>query len=388
MLVLRFLRFLLGYVIFNASGGFPERFINLCNKNKITLWNLKSSGDTLTACTDCSGYKKIRQAAKKSGMKVRIKRKHGLPFFLESHSARAAVMPGLCICIAVICILSSRIWSIEVTGNYDVSENEIISVFEQLGVSKGVKSKGIDITATEIAALQKLPEISWLNINIEGSAAVIEVRERNKVDIESNDAPADIVAARDGQIIILRTFNGTQEQKIGNAVLKGDLIISGIEENKDLSVNFCRAKGYVVARTNRKINFKQKNKLNVIKKDLKNKTYIIEFFGLKLPLGRTDGNSYKEKTELRINGVTLPAGITECTESNVYETQITLSENKAKALAAVYFFEECTKEFRYLKTQETEITAEADKNFFEFKGEFICLENIGEESAMDIVDTE
>ena len=126
MLVLKFFRFIFGYVGFNAKGGFPERFINLCRLNGINLWNLKSENSVIYACTDCAGYKRIRSVAKKSGMRVRMNKKYGLPFFLNRHSHRSGIIVGVCFCIAAICILSTRIWSIDVTGNVRVPAEETL----------------------------------------------------------------------------------------------------------------------------------------------------------------------------------------------------------------------------------------------------------------------
>ena len=42
MLFVNFVRFILGYICFTATGGFPERFLNLCRLNKIILWDLKN----------------------------------------------------------------------------------------------------------------------------------------------------------------------------------------------------------------------------------------------------------------------------------------------------------------------------------------------------------
>ncbi len=385
MLVLKFLRFVFGYVSFSARGGFPERFINLCRRNSINLWELKSENSVIYACTGCGGYKKIRSVARKSGMKVRIEYKHGLPFFLNRHSRRAGVIVGICFCVAVICILSTRIWSIDVTGNVRVPAEEIIGVFDELGVRKGASGKQIDIKSVEISALQRLPELSWLNINIDGSAARIEVRERVETpDITQDDKPSDIVAAKDGQIVILRPFNGTQEQKIGNAVLKGDLLISGIEENKDLTVSFCRASGYVVARTDRNISVEQKSELKVCKTVSQKNTYIINFLFFSFPLGKTGDNAYREKSELFINGVTLPVGITKCTETVNEESTVNLNENQTQLLATLRFFDKCTEEFRYLETEKSEITASQSKNGCAMNGKFVCIENIGEEIPMEI----
>ncbi len=251
MLLLRFLRFISGYVGFTARGGFSERFLNLCRLNKIVLWELKNNGGVISACTDLVSYKKIRSVARKSGMTVRIKRKYGLPFFLSRHKRRFGVIAGVLVGTVLLLVLSTRIWSIDVIGNTRVPSEKIIGVFEELGVRKGVARSKIDIKTIEFDALRKLDELSWLNINISGSKALVEVREAvEQPEIDDNDnTPTDIVASKDGIITVIRPFNGTAEQSIGNVVVKGDLLISGIEENRDLTVTFCKARGYVVART-------------------------------------------------------------------------------------------------------------------------------------------
>ncbi len=385
MLILKFFRHVLGYVCFTASGGFSERFLNLCRSRNIKLWELKCKNGIITACTDCESYRNIRPVARKSGMKVRIKKKIGMPFFLERHSRRIGVIIGVAMCIAVLCILSTRIWSIDVIGNVRVPSEEIIGVFEELGIRKGVSSRKTDITAVEIAALQRLPEISWLNINIDGSAALIEVRETEKPpNTDDDDTPGDIVAARDGQIIILRPFNGTQEEKIGNPVLKGDLLISGIRENKDLTVSFCRAEGYVVARTNRSIGVSQERTVKVMKPVSRDKKYILDFLFFTVPFGKISDSSYREKSDLYINGVTLPVSITECTQTELSESTVTLSKEQMRLLSMLRFYDKCSEEFRFLKIESADISFADSENSCTIGGKFVCIENIGEEKKMQI----
>lgn len=386
MLFLNFVRFIFGYVSFTARGGFPERFLNLCSLNKIVLWELKNKNGVISACTDCGGYKKIRSVARKSGMKVRIKRKHGLPFFLNRHSRRAGVVAGVFICAAVLLILSTRIWSIDVIGNVKVPSEEIIGAFEELGVRKGASAAKIDIKSTEFAALQKLKCLSWLNINISGSEALIEVREAvESPDISKEEVPADIVAAKDGIITIIRPFNGTAEQEIGNAVIKGDLLISGIEENGDLSVSFCRAEGYVVARTSRNLEYSLPQKITAKSMASIKKRFAVNFLSFEIPLGIINKeNSYCEKHETVIGGVTLPFGITEYTELFYEETQINLSPERRSMLSFLRFADLCAKEFRYLETEKSEISANKNGGF---SGEFVCLENIGKIHPMQIEET-
>lgn len=387
MLLLKLIRFVCGYVSFTARGGFPERFINLCRLGGINLWELKSADSVIYACTDCTGYKKIRKAAKKSGMRVRILKKHGLPFLMNRYSHRVGVLAGICLCAAVICILSTRIWSIDVIGNERVPSEKIVGVFEQLGVRKGVSGDKVDITAVEIAALNQLEELSWVNINFNGSSAVIEVREREIIPDEQEEKPSEIVAARDGQIIILRPFSGTSEQKIGNAVLKGDLLISGIKENKDLTVSFCRAKGYVVARTNRKAECTVKKEFAAEKTIASRSTYTVEFLSFSIPLGRQLQDAYTEKTVLKINGVTLPFAVIRRVESQNEKCTVALNDEQAQLLAGLRFFEQCAEEFRYLKTESEKITADIQPDSCTFSGDFVCVENIGREIPLEIEET-
>ena len=55
-------------------------------------------------------------------------------------------------------------------------------------------------------------------------------------------------------------------------------------------------------------------------------TYIPEFLVFRFPLGKTDGKVYREEKRLCINGVTLPVGITECTETVREKTKVKLSK--------------------------------------------------------------
>ncbi len=287
---------------------------------------------------------------------------------------------------ALLLILSTRIWSIDVIGNTRVPSEKIIGVFEELGVRKGASAAKIDIKTTEFTALGRLDELSWLNINISGSKALIEVREAvESPEIDENDnTPTDIVASRDGIITIIRPFNGTAEQTIGNAVVKGDLLISGIEENRDLTVTFCKAKGYVVARTEREMQYNPPDKFIARKPTSAKKRFEMNFLSFDLPFGIINReNSFSDKKKLIINGVTLPVGLTTYTEMFYEEKEIILSDEQKNLLGFLRFTDMCIEEFRYLEVEKSEIKSDNGV----FSGAFTCLENIVEEHPMQIEET-
>ena len=387
MLIIKLIGFLMGYVRFTARSGFPERFINLCRLNKIPLRNLKCSDSVITAETDRNSYKKIRPVARKSGMKVRIDKKFGLPFIFNRHRHRLGLVAGAAFCIVAVLFLSTRIWRIEVTGNSRVSADEITAVFEQLGIYKGATSRGVSASEIEAAALRNLPEISWLNINFSGCTAMIEVRETvKKPDTFKDNTPTNLGAARDGQLVIFRPFNGTAESSVGASVLKGDLLISGIEENKDLSSSFCKAQGYAVAKTSRSSEYSQPLKFTTLRTAEKKKSLTLHFLFFDIPIGKNK-EGFDENISLCINGVTLPMGLTRTVENVYAESVCALNESDAVLLASLRYSEACLEEFRGKEVKNSRLTVESVDKKIRISGEFDCLENIGEESPMMIEET-
>ncbi len=389
MLLIRLLGFLMGYVSFSARNGFPERFINLCKINKIPLRNLRCIDSVITAQTDLKNYKRIRPIARKSGMKVRISKKHGLPFFINSHRDRVGLLAGAVFCILSVVFLSTRIWHIEITGNLRVPDEEILSVFESVGVSEGKSIAQINISETEADALRKLPDVSWLNINFSGCTATIEIRETVKKPSENTDSsPCNIVAAHDGQILIFRPFNGTAETFVGAAVVKGDLLISGIEENKDLTLNFCRAEGYIAAQTVRKSEFTMRQSFPAERKTAEREKLILRFLFFRIPLGKIPQNGFREESLLTVNGKTLPAGIIRMHSYSSSDVTCKLSEADASLLGLMRFTEERVDEFRGKEVKNARIDIAAENGKIKISGEFDCIENIGAEAPLEIENIE
>lgn len=385
MLLQRFLSFIFGYVSFAAHSGFGERFINLCRLNNIPLQNLKSRNSVLYAQTDIESYKKIRPVAKKSGMKVRICKKHGLPFMLNRHRCRFGLIAGAILCTVCVLFLSTRIWRIEVTGNNRVSAEKIAAVFSELGVHKGAASGKINASEIEAAALRKLPEISWLNINISGCTAMIEVRETvEKPKTDNDNTPANIVAAHDGLLLILRPFNGTAEATVGSPVLEGDLLISGIEENKDLSANLCRADGYAVAKTVRKAEHLLPINFTAQKPTEQKKKYTLHFLFFDIPLGKVSASGFAESSFLCINNVVLPAGITKTVSEFSGEHKCALNKKDAVLLATLRFSEARLEEFRGMEIENDRVSVQTNDKTVIISGEYDCIENIGVPSPIEV----
>lgn len=243
-----FLRFIFGYVKFKASGGFSERFINLCNLGGITLWDMKSDEKCFEAKTTIAGYRKIKTCAKKSGMSVRICEKKGLPFLYKSLSGRTGLFIGIAVACFCMFFYSRSIWSLEVSGNEKIKSEEVISILAEEGIKPGTFKKDINTDKLKLSVYEKRPDIAWISFNIDGSRLVAELREATKKPaLQDSKNICNIVAAKDGVIDKTIVFEGENHTVIGEGVTKGELLVSGVifhETAKKTTFHRSRAKVY------------------------------------------------------------------------------------------------------------------------------------------------
>ena len=68
--------YIVGYLNIIVEGVFVERFINICKSKNILLWNIKmEKGVKLYANIGIKDYRNIREIARKTNTKIRIRKK-------------------------------------------------------------------------------------------------------------------------------------------------------------------------------------------------------------------------------------------------------------------------------------------------------------------------
>ena len=247
-MLVQLVRFFRGYVDFTANGKFPERFLNITSRYGINLWNAQPSKHSINASMYISDYRKIRLAAKKSGVKTRIKSKHGLPFFVNKYKPRIGIPIGAAAGVILIIVLSNFIWSVSITGAQTVSETKIKQVLSENGVKTGGYKNNLDVQKIERDTMLEIDEIGWMSVNITGNIASIEIKEKSqKPKLDSSATPSNIKAKCDGVITNIKAKKGEVQVKKGSGVAKGDLLVSGIIETKMNTLQYVRANAEVFA---------------------------------------------------------------------------------------------------------------------------------------------
>lgn len=255
----KIVNFFQGTVRLELTGAFPERFLNICAAENLPFWQVEQpDAHTLRLTLASQNRRRAEEAAKRSLCQVRALGRQGFPAFVRRFRKRYALLIGLSLSIAAALILSQFILVVQVTGNQTVSSAEICSVLDRLGF--GVGSYGPAVNERELVnrALLELEDVGFLSINIKGVRAEVVVRESpKKPEIVDQTIPADVVAERDGVVLEIGAKQGRKMVKEGDAVLKGEVLISGLVTHKSgdseeiLSQEQVRADGEVWAITER-----------------------------------------------------------------------------------------------------------------------------------------
>ncbi len=244
------LRFIFGTLRIEIKGDYPERFFNVCAANEIKLWGYGKSGNTLVASIAASDYLRVMPLRRKSGVRLRILKKAGLPFVIRPYKGRVGIIAGVAVFFLVQAVLSMFVWNIKVNGNSKVKTGEIIAVCKSIGVYEGALSNNIDTNDARLKLLLKDGRLSWASFIIEGSKVTVNVLEEKKAQPKPRD-PANFVALRDGVIEKVTVSSGKATVQKGQAVLKGELLATGAIEYTDGTTVFTRCAGEVFAKTER-----------------------------------------------------------------------------------------------------------------------------------------
>lgn len=377
MLLIRLLRYIQGYIEFKADHGFPERFINLCTRNSLPLWNMKNIGGCLHASTTYRAFDSVRSTAEKSGMELTVIKEVSFKRTLEKHKSRKGLLIALFCCICLTVFLSQFVWSISVEGNETYSNEEILLVFEKNGVKLGSLKKNIDTRLSSENAISVLERLSWAKVNIRGCFAVIEVRESiKKPRILDESVPVNIVAKTDGEIIKYEVSRGESILKPGIAVTKGDLLVSGVLTNKDGSERLVHSFAKITAKTTHITNSNAPEKL-FLQSDETVK-YALFFFGLKIPSYKNDNPDFESREYLDNNEKILPAGVFRYRQAE-YGDEYEIDESERILLNA---FDSNLKAIDIYKNCEKIISNKTVLSEGIFKCKYICEEQIGVEQEI------
>lgn len=250
MLIKIILSYILGYLKISVEGYYIERFINICKKNKIIIWNLKRRKDIQLHLNVRKGeFKELCKIAKKTGCKIKIENKKGLPFFLHKYKKRKIFIFLLAILICLIILSSNFVWNVDIRVEDNQNLENILQDIEKAGLKTGRLKSKVDTKEIINKIRLERKDVAWMGIELKGTNAIVRlVKADEKPDIFDENEYCSIVSDKAGIITKINAQTGTANVKVGDTVNKGETLINGWMEGKYTGIRYVHAKGEVEAK--------------------------------------------------------------------------------------------------------------------------------------------
>lgn len=236
--MLQIFRYIKGYLSIKVWGFSTERFMNLCSNHNIFLWDIKNHGDHYTMCISLKGFYQLRSITKKTGTRVAITGRYGLPFFLKRIQKRKIFIVGFIGSFLFLFWMESFIWNIELQGNFYVTRDVFMDFLEENNIHSGMKKNKVDIEALEKAIRNEYDIVTWTSAQIEGTKLIIQLKENDLITDEQEKEGQEeegqidtngyhLIADKDGTIVSIITRSGIPKVVEGTEVKKGDILVEG-----------------------------------------------------------------------------------------------------------------------------------------------------------------
>lgn len=399
-MLLRLIKYFRGYVEVALWGYAPERFLNLCSNHDILIWNLHQEGDVYYFYISVDGFRCLKPLLKKSGTRIKISRKNGIPFFFFRYRKRKILFASIFVCMMILFALSRFIWKININGNDSVTEDSMLQFLEEKNSSYGTYISDIDCTKLEEEIRSCFDSIIWTSVKREGTTLTVDVQENLVVasqpsntqlpeDFQKQEQKGyDLLALHDGTIESIYVRKGTPMVQQGDTVEKGDVLVSGALPIYDDSgtltdYQYCTADADILLRTD--YNYKDSFSVRHMQRDYTGR--VQNRYGLsfghsyfQIPWKKSGYKQYTvldTRTQLRLcDSFYLPIYFVRRTYEEYREREAVYTKTEAKQQAAANlteFLEKLTQ--KGVLILEKHVMISTDKNKYTVSGKITVLEN-------------
>lgn len=229
--MLNFIKFFQGYLFVSIQGYSPERFLNLCSSHNIVLWELSPIADGYTFYLSLKAFRRLKPLLKKTGTRIRIIKRCGLPFLLFRYRKHRFFVVGITCACLILAVMSRFIWKVEISGNSYYSSQVLTEYLRDSGIGYGVPKKKTDCAAIQAMLRKQFDDITWVSARISGTRLYLVIQERVQgtegTAVIEDDTPADLVADYSGTVESVVVRKGTPAVSKGDQVEKGDILVYG-----------------------------------------------------------------------------------------------------------------------------------------------------------------
>ncbi len=228
------LRFIKGYSVIEIDTEYMSIVNIFLYENKIFPVSKKRRGNYTILMCDRSQRDNILKIIHEQNIQVHKEKQRGIPILYDKYKKRPGVLGGIILLLFSLLVSRMFIWQINITGNDNTSREDTLSLLAEHGIYVGAFAPSLELREIYNQILIDNKDFCWISVNIRGTVANVEVRESQapiKLTPDENKY-ANMIADYDGEITLVEAYAGQSLVRYGDHVRKGELLVSGLYEDK------------------------------------------------------------------------------------------------------------------------------------------------------------
>ena len=208
----RLLRRTAGEVRVRVTGASLPRFLNACTQGGVRLRRMERvSWDRMDATLSLGDFRKLRSCMGRTGCRVHILKRHGVPFVLARLLPRTALLAGLAAFCVMAYLVGTRVWEIRTDISPSLGEDAVMSKLASLGVDIGTPLRSIDTPSIRRQMMVWDPDITFFALNLRGNSLTVTAHAGAAAPEVADEAhPMRIVASHGGVVRQVRALRGAR----------------------------------------------------------------------------------------------------------------------------------------------------------------------------------
>lgn len=311
----------------------------LCEKlrSMCKVKNLYTKNESVYITTYGIYERRITELCEKSNCICETVERKGAIYTVKKYLRRFGFYIGAAAMAVFILILSNAVMRIEIIGtDNEALKSEILGLLNEEGVKAGAYIPSINFLEITSNLFERCDGISWASAGSVGSVIYVNVYENtSKKSDEKMRIPCNVIAEKDAVVVRAEVKVGQLEVLLGDAVCKGQILVSGILEHRSGLAKYVHSYAKIIGRYEENVEFSQKYIDNctfygnrVYRKSLKIFDYEIPLPGELLDKDARY-SQVQQTTPVKLFGFTLPFSVVSYEYSELHEDIRSYSDAEA-----------------------------------------------------------
>ncbi len=242
---------LLGYTRCEVENGEAARLFEVLRSDKFLpkrAKRCKKTGKISFFLSEREG-RRLQTVAAREQLNVAFTKTGGFPPLFRRLLARPSLIVGIVLALLLLGSARLFLWEVKIEGNYDLDSTELEEELALAGLFRGRFLPTLSEDAVALALRSGDARVAYAGVNVVGTVAYVQVREREAGGAPLAKTPANLVARCEGVVTMPLIFEGKCLVAAGDVVRAGQLLASGVIDTQNHGYRVTRAAGQVLART-------------------------------------------------------------------------------------------------------------------------------------------